>query len=451
VLLTIAVIIGFFGSFAVWVNRQVLNTNNWVNTSGEILANEQVQNTLSVYAVNELFRQVNVAEQIKSGLPTQVQGLAGPAAAGLRTVAERIVPQLLATSQVQEAWRRANRVAHGELIKILNGGTKTVSTQHGVVTLNLRELITQLAAQLGVLSQLESARSKLQSAGAGAKAREVAKEHGVTLPASSGQLVILRSNQLKTAQDIVNAIKGLALALPLITIALFALAIYLDAGRRRKTLRTVGWCFFGIGVLLLLGRRVGGDAVVNSLVKVPANRPAVHEVWSIGTSLLYEIAIALVLYGLALVAAAWLGGTTRPATAARRALAPWLRDHVVASYAVAEVILLLIVLWGPTPATRKWLPVIGFALLFALGVRILSGQTAREFPDAQQGETAARLRAWYAHRGHRRTEAGATAGAGGDGSQIQALERLADLHDRGALSDEEFTAEKRRLLPAASG
>ena len=45
------------------------------------------------------------------------------------------------------------------------------------------------------------------------------------LPANIGRLVILRSNQLKAAQDGVHAISGLAIVLPLLSFLLFALAI----------------------------------------------------------------------------------------------------------------------------------------------------------------------------------------------------------------------------------
>lgn len=38
------------------------------------------------------------------------------------------------------------------------------------------------------------------------------------------------------------------------------------------------------------------------------------------------------------------------------------------------------------------------------------------------------------------------AGAAQEGSRAEELERLADLHDRGVLNDEEFEREKRRLL-----
>ena len=146
----LAALIGFFACFAVWVNRQALNTDNWTKTSSNLLANKQIDEALSVYLVNQLFNSVDVEQELKTALPKEVQGLAGPAATGLRVLANRVVPPLLDTSQVQEAWRRANRTAHTQLLAILNGGGKLVSTEAGEVSLNLHELVTQLAGQLGV-------------------------------------------------------------------------------------------------------------------------------------------------------------------------------------------------------------------------------------------------------------------------------------------------------------
>jgi hypothetical protein len=264
--------------------------------------------------------------------------------------------------------------------------------------LNLHELVTQLAAQLGLSSQVEAAREKVGTAG-GEVARATAEQKlGVTLPPTTGRITILRASQLKAAQDITKAVKGLAILLPLLGIALYALAIWLAEGRRRRMLRTVGWCFFGVGVALLLGRRIGGDEVVGSLVKVQANKPAGEAVWAIGTGLLRDIAVAMVLYGLALVIAAWMAGRTRIATSLRHAGAPWMREHPEASYGVAGVLLLLIVWWGPTAATRQILPVLGFALLFALGVTLLRRQAEGEFPDARPGEAMSVLRSTFDHK-----------------------------------------------------
>ena len=353
----LAALIGFFACFAVWVNRQALNTDNWTKTSSNLLANKQIDEALSVYLVNQLFSSVDVEQELRTALPKEVQGLAGPAATGLRVLANRVVPPLLDTSQVQEAWRRANRTAHKQLLAILNGGGKVVSTEAGEVSLNLHELVTQLAGQLGVQSQVAGVREKLQGA-SGQQVRSAAQQKlGLTIPATTGRIVIMRAKQLRAAQDVAKGIRGLAIVLPLLSVLLFALAVWLSVGRRRVALRTTGWCVFAIGVVVLVARRVAGDAIVDNLVMSPSNRPAAHAAWSIGTSLLYDLALALVVYGLVLVAAAWLAGHTRPAMFVRRALAPSLREHEVASYCVAGAILLLIVLWGPTPATRELIPI----------------------------------------------------------------------------------------------
>jgi Short C-terminal domain len=457
----LAVIVGVFAVLAVWVNRQVLNTNNWTNTSSRLLADPKIQTAIGGLLVNELFSQVDVAKELKSVLPSEVEGLAAPAADGLRTLAMQIAPQVLATSEVQSAWRTANRTAQLQLLEILKGGNKTISTNNGEVTLQLHTLLVQLAAQLGLKQQYESVQSKLEGS-TGETARSAAEEKlGVKLPPTSGGIVLLRSSQLKTAQDIVKAIKGLAIVLPLIALLLFVLAVYLAEGWRRVALRTSGWCLVAIGLLAVLARRVLSSYVVNSLVKDPSNKPAVQHAFSIGTSLLYDLAVAMITYGLVVVFAAWVAGSTRPAIALRRALAPSLREHVQYVFATAALLLLLVVLWGPFPSTREVIPVIGFAILLGLGVETLRRKTAQEFPDAQLGDAPHALREWYAARRHATVAAvsslrsgasapaataGSGSGGGGGNAQIADLERLANLHDRGVLTDEEFRAQKTALL-----
>ena len=382
----LATVIGIAATFAIWVNRQALNTSNWSSTSSKILEDKQVQTALSAYLVHELFTNVNVSADLQTVLPKQLQPLAGPAAAGLQQLAGQLAPRLLASPLVQGAWVQANIAAHKELLRVLAGGGPVVSTQSGVVSLNLHTLVTQLAATVGLSSQVAAVQSKLQGS-TGATVRAVAQPKlGVTLPPSSGQLVIMRSNQLKTAQDIANAVKGLAIVLPALGILLFALAVYLARGRRRRTLRTTGWCFVLIGVALLLIRRVAGDAVVNGLVKIPSNKPAAHQVWNIGTSLLRDIAVAMIVYGIVIVASAWLAGPTRPATEIRKALAPTLRDSPAVAYCTVGGVLLLLVLIGPTPAFRNIVWILLFAVLLAYGVTMLRRQTALEFAGIQPGQ-----------------------------------------------------------------
>src|SRR4051794_15549898 len=162
VLLTLAVITGFVGMFAVWANRQALNTDNWTQTSSRLLENKAVQTAVSAYLVDELFSNVDVAAALRDKLPPQAAALAGPAAAGLQQLAGRVAPRILANPKVQDVWSGANRAAHQTLIKILDDKGKVVSTDGGVVTLNLHELVDQLAGRLGVQSQVDAVRQKLQ-------------------------------------------------------------------------------------------------------------------------------------------------------------------------------------------------------------------------------------------------------------------------------------------------
>jgi hypothetical protein len=426
-LMAAAVLIGLFAMFSVWANRQALNTDNWTDTSSKLLADQDVQNAVGAYLVSELFSEVDVQQALENRLPPQLAGLAGPAAGGLRQLADRAAPKLVASAAVQDAWRRSNRAAHEQLLRILNDDGSVTSTKGGEVVLNLRALVDQLAARLGVQSQVNAARSKLQG-GAGAKARTAAQQKlGVTLPPSTGRLVIMRSDQLATAQDVAKGIRNLAIVLTALSLGLFALAVWLAVGWRRVALLRTGACFIGLGLLVLLARRVIGNQVIDDLVANKSAAPAAHSVWTIGTSLLYDIAIAMFAYGVLFVVAAWLAGPSRLALAARRALAPALRDRLATVYGVLATVYLLIIVWGPTPATRKPLGIILFAALLVLGVELLRRQVAREFPQTPQaggeGETTAP-----------------------DTAHVGELERLVALHDSGVLSDDEFNSEKVLLL-----
>jgi hypothetical protein len=312
--------------------------------------------------------------------------------------------------------------------------------------------VTQLAAYLGVSSQVAAAQDKLQgTVGAQAKA-QLQQRLNITVPATSGRLVIMRSNELKTAQDVAGAVKSLALVLPALAILLFALAIWLARGRRRQALRTVGWCFVVVGVLLLLVRRIGGNQIVDSLVKVPSNEAAVHQVWTIATSLLFAIAVALIVYGVAFALAAWLGGPTRPALFLRKLAAPELRESPAVAYVAAGGLLLALVIWGPTPAFRQLAWILLFAALLALGVTVLRRQTALEFPGVQRGDAARELRerpeAARAHTSATGARAAALAVPAGTAPNqaVDDLERLVALHDSGQLPDSEFAAAKTRVM-----
>ena len=116
-------------------------------------------------------------------------------------------------------------------------------------------------------------------------------------------------------------------------------------------------------------------------------------------------------------------------------------------YGAVALVYLLILLWGPTYATRKLWGIILLGALLALGVEVLRRRTVREFPDAKSGETMERVRAWYAGmRGRRAATADGQAGRPSVADRFDELGRAAALHDKGVLSDEEFDAQKTLIL-----
>src|SRR3954465_2055094 len=160
-MLVVSVIAGFLGILTTWVKRQALDTQNWHDTSAKLLAEPKIQEALGTYLADQLFNEVDVANQLQQVLPEQAAALAGPVSGALHELALRGGPELLARPRVQDAWQASNDVAHKQLLRVIDDKGKFVSTGSGDVTLNLHALVDQLAGTLGLEEELATARSKL--------------------------------------------------------------------------------------------------------------------------------------------------------------------------------------------------------------------------------------------------------------------------------------------------
>ena len=340
---------------------------------------------------------------------------------------------MLARPRAQVAWEAANRNAHELLIKVLEGGGPIVSTQEGVVTLDLKALLGELQARVGVGGRLQA-----------------------RLPDDAAEITILESDQLSFAQDSFRILRSLPIVLVSLSLLLFAIALIIAPGWRRKAVRAYGIGFIAAGALGLAAISVLGDSLVGSLARTEASEPAIAATWSVATTLLHEIAVSTIGYGVLMWLGALLAGPTRAATAIRRFLAPYLREP---GFAYGGLLLLLaigILWWAPTPATRNPVTAILLAILIAIGFEGLRRLTAREFPDADRriAEQHGRERLARATASVKQWASAATARDGGSGAAPQderfmQLEQLGRLHDAGTLDDDEFRAEKQRILSAA--
>lgn len=354
-LFVVGTIVVLVGSLTVWVKRQALDTDAWVNTSSQLLENDQVRQALSVYIVDQLYESADPEAVLQEQLPENLQGLAGPIAGALRQPAVEGVDRFLQRPRVQSLWEDVNRAAHQELIAVLEDDTRgNVTTGGGTVTLNLRTLVVNIGTELGFGEQLDS-----------------------RLPPDAGQIVILQSDQLEAAQTGVKAVKWLSWIVILIAFACYAGAVWL-AGGRRAMLRNVGAALLLVGILLLVIRGAVGNYIVDALASGESVRGAVDSTWLIGTSLLGELAWALIVYGVVLLIGTWFAGPSRYATRARLAIGPALTERPEIGWMLLGGVYLLLVLWGPVPALQNWVGVLVLGGLIALGYeafrRVIKGE-----------------------------------------------------------------------------
>jgi hypothetical protein len=358
-LVVIASVIALVSAMTVWTKRQLLDTDAWVNSSSEVLAEPKVQTALSARLTDLLYQRVDVQGQLQQQLPPQAKALAPVAAAAVKSASGRVIEAFLASPAAQDLWERLNRRAHTALVNVLEGNEGgRISTKNGDVVLDLRPLLQRIEGRLGIVDRV----------------RPEADE-------TTGEIVILRSNQLDAAQKAVQAIKVLSVWLVLLVLGLYALAIYLARGHRRTVLQGCGVGFVLVGLILLIVRRVLGNVIIDSLVPNESGKEAGNIVWLIETNLLRDIGIAMIAYGIVAIVAGYLAGPGRWATAIRQRLAPSFRERPAAVYAVAVALLLLIVAWGPTAASRRLLGIVLLGGLLLIGLEVWRRQTIREFPN----------------------------------------------------------------------
>jgi len=357
VLIVLAAVIGLVAALNVWVKRQALSTDNWTQASSQLLENSEIRSALSVYIVDQLYENVDVGKTLDQRLPPALKGLGAPLAAGLEPALVRRTNTFLGRPRVQQLWENANRRAHTLLMALLDGKHGVLVATDGNVVLNLRPLVENVAESTGIGSRVAQ-----------------------KVPPDAGQIVVMKGSQLDVARKTVKTIRALSYLLVFLVIALFAAAIYISRDRRR-TLMAVGVSFLVVGLLVLVARRIGGNYLVDALTNNPDAERPVTATWAIGTELLRNVGINIVIYGLLTMFAAWLAGPARWAVSLRRRLAPSMRERPVLVYGAVSLVLLIVLLTGPTDGQRVYPLLLLFALAL-VGTEVLRRQTQREFPPS---------------------------------------------------------------------
>jgi hypothetical protein len=361
VLVVLACIIALLAALNIWVKRQALDTNNFTNASSQLIENQDVRNAISVYVVNQLYENVDVSQVLEQKLPPATQPLAPTIAAALEPALVRATDTLLGRPRIQQLFENAVRRAHQLFIAVLDGKHDLLVSTNGNVVLDLRPILEAVVNETGIGERL------LQR-----------------LPPDAGQITVMKGNQLDTARKGVKAIRALSYFLLILVLALIAAAMYIARGRRRTMLLASGVGIVIVGLIILVVHRLAGSYVIDALTNNPDAKKPVTAVWAIETQLLRNVGINAIIYGLLAVFAALLAGASRPATYLRRV---GLHEHPLVGFGALAIVVLLLLVTGPTDGDRIY-PLLIVAAIAFVGLEFLRRETNREYAAVGTPEPA---------------------------------------------------------------
>src|SRR5262249_61919955 len=100
ILVVAATVLAFLAIFTSWIDRQLLDTNQWVDTSGRLLEDKEISDAVATYSVDQLYANVDVTKLVKKRLPDDLQQVASPLSAGIREIATRAAMRAFQSQRV---------------------------------------------------------------------------------------------------------------------------------------------------------------------------------------------------------------------------------------------------------------------------------------------------------------------------------------------------------------
>jgi len=297
----------------------VLNTDTFVGTVSPVFQHPDVDEAVATRATDQLFTALQLQARLREALPPRASFAAGPIVNATQGYVSDQLAKVLGSDRFQTIWIQTLTSTHQAVLAVLRGQkTSTLSTANGYIILNTVPVINKaLGSVSGLASNLTGRQVTLPNVTSVQVPQQavdrLSKALGVQLPSNFGQITLVRSKNLATAQRGVRAFDRLSLALPLFTIVLIAATLWLSVRRRRTLVQLL----VGTSLLLIILRRIVMYEQ-NALAK-SANNPQVAQ--TILTDLLHGFFVLTAwILGAALVVlvVALLTGPYRWAVALRR-------------------------------------------------------------------------------------------------------------------------------------
>jgi hypothetical protein len=383
VLIVLASLLSPVAGVAVWVHNQVSDTDRFVRTMSPLIDDPDVQAALTNRLTTTVFQYVDVqgladdavdalgAQGLPPALVTRLDGLTPTLTSAVTGFAHDKIAELVASPAFESAWDQAITAAHRQAATVLSGDNKGVVVRGDTVYLDLAPFI-------------DLAKQRLSAAGLTA----------VNLvPDVHPTVALAKADTLVRAQSAYTTLDTVARVLPWVVLLFFAVGVYLARDRFRALVGS------GLGLALSMVLLAAGLLVARSLLigQVPAAAaPATASGFAIVVAYLRLGLRALLVLGLVVALAGFLGGRSETAVRIRRAtadrlhrvrggpsaggpVATWVRTYIrgLRIGAVALAVLTFVFLTQPTGIS---ILLIAVALLVVLAVIEFLGRPADAVP-----------------------------------------------------------------------
>lgn len=299
ILIVLGALIAAIAVPAFWLNRTIMNTDQWVATMAPLAKDPNIQDAVSARASAAIIDRLNAEQIAKDALPPKAQVLATPIANAVNSFIKQQTTNIVQSDQFATIWAEANRIAHDAIIRLVTERQGPVVTSaNGQITVDLTALLEKI--QQGLVDRGLDIVGKIPVS---------------SLP--NKEITIVDSPALASVQGALKLMNQTAFILPLLALVLLGGAV--GTAVRRRT--AVMW----VGIALIIAMLLPIEAIY--LAKYPytnalhglgvVNIPAAQAVYDTVFKHLIMIERNVLILGLILWAGAIVAGPSRWAVALR--------------------------------------------------------------------------------------------------------------------------------------
>ena len=277
-IVTIVAVLGLALSVPVlWLHDTVLTTDGYVAVVDQLPSDPAFSEAVGTAAAARIVDRLNLGDRLRELLPDAVDPLITTVVVGIEDRMRERLTALVSDPRFSTAWVAINTAFHRELLELLRGDPGVVALQGGAITIDLTALIggaLRMLQEVGIVPP-DVALSDNPDSSAARAVLDALRARGWAIPEDLTAIPLFDAPNLGLLQQVVRSFDVIAVVLPILSIALAILAIYLSRRTARSLVLFAASIVAGVGLTLLAVVAVGdtivtrarpvGAAMVNSL------------------------------------------------------------------------------------------------------------------------------------------------------------------------------------------